>query len=142
MSRERTKLRPEINVTPLVDVVLVLLIICMVVTPQMEGPSVEMPTVRTPDPEDKKKMDTIIVVIEADGDTWLGQEAVPMDALEPRLVKLREESATKKVVVKADRETPFGKVREVYAMARRIGWPSVALKVGDVAESRALPEGG
>ena len=133
MASARPRIRPEINVTPLVDVVLVLLIICMVITPQMEGPSVDLAAVRNSDAEEKKRLDTVTVVLEADGDLYLGQEPVDAASMPARLAEERRAHPEARVVIKADRAAPFAKVRALYAICQKLGLTSVSLKVGDGA---------
>ena len=140
MSRERPRIRPEINVTPLVDVVLVLLIICMVITPQMEGPAVDVPAASNPDAEEKKKLDTLTIVLEADGDVFIGAEAMTLDGLGPRLKDERARHPEARVVIKADRAAPFGRVRSLYAVCQKLGLTSVSLKVGE--RTGAAPQRG
>jgi len=131
--RERPRLRPEINVTPLVDVVLVLLIICMVITPQMEGPSVDLPPATHPDAEDRKKLEVVTVILEADGDVFLGPEAVTRDELPARIQAERIRRPGARVVIKADKAVGFGKVQALYTTFRKMGLTSVSLQVGDAS---------
>ena len=70
---------PDMNVTPLVDVVLVLLIIFMVVTPQMEaGAMVDLPAVRNPDPQ-HKSMKPITVSVTAKAELWIEKDRMSAD---------------------------------------------------------------
>ena len=134
MSLERPRIRPEINVTPLVDVVLVLLIICMVITPQMEGPSVDLASARNADAEDKaraQKADAIVLVLQANGDVFLGPDPVAADALPARIASERTRRPGARVVIKADRAAPFGKVRALYSVCQKAGLTAVSLKIGD-----------
>ena len=135
MSAER-RIRPEINVTPLVDVVLVLLIICMVITPQMEGPSVNLAAAKNPDAEEKSRQmkDTVTLVLEADGDVFIGSDALSPESIPTRLGEEHRRRPDARVVIKADRAAPFGKVRALYSTCRRIGLTSVSLKVGDAVQ--------
>ena len=137
MSLERPRIRPEINVTPLVDVVLVLLIICMVITPQMEGPAVDLATAKHTDAEEKKKLDAVVIVLDAAGAIFLGQDAVEPAALPERLAEARRRQPEARVVIKADRAAPFGKVRSLYAVCQKLGLTSVSLKVGDAGAKTA-----
>ncbi|MCK6571565.1 biopolymer transporter ExbD [Myxococcota bacterium] len=136
MAAERRRIKPEINVTPLVDVVLVLLIICMVITPQMEGPAVDMPGAVNPDPEEKKKLDTLTLVLEADGDVFLGTEALAPGDVKTRLAAAHQAKPSARVVIKADRAAPFGKVKALYVVCRDLGLGAVSLKVGDPERRR------
>ena len=90
-ARRKRGANPEINVTPLVDVVLVLLIIFMVVTPQMEsGASVDLPSIQFPDEEGKGKLDPIELTYTAAGEYLIHKEVIPADGLEERLRGIHE----------------------------------------------------
>lgn len=123
--------RPEINVTPLVDVVLVLLIICMVITPQIEGPAVDLAPATHPDAEEKSKMSSMTLTLTATGELHLGSDAVSDATLRQRLGEARARNPRLRLVLKADRATPFGRVRGVYAACRETGFAGIALRVGD-----------
>src|SRR6478609_5639630 len=78
--------RSEINITPLVDVVLVLLIIFMVVTPQLEaGESVDLPGVFNADAKAKSKLDPITVTYSSSGKYFIEKEPLQEHELLPRL---------------------------------------------------------
>ncbi len=128
MSRTN-KVRPTINVTPLVDVVLVLLIIFMVVTPMMEsGIALDLPKARHPDPE-PKGMDPIAVSVGADGSVLWSGRPVSLEVLSDLLEQQRRVNPGRPVLLQADRKTAFRKVREVFRRCRDAGLSGVALKV-------------
>lgn len=122
---------PEINVTPLVDVVLVLLIVFMVIAPQLEhGERVELPSVTRPDDAQKSaSMDPVTVTLAASGVIYLEKEAVTADALEGKLAELHQASPERKVVLKGDATVPYGKVRSLFARVQKQGFPGCALLV-------------
>lgn len=132
MSRRPSGARPDINVTPLVDVVLVLLIIFMVVTPQMEsGAAVDLPAVRNPDPQ-HKSMKPITVSVTKAGEVWLEKERVPDDGqLVSRLNALHEEERSRKLQLKGDRAARYDDVRRVFRICQEVGFPGISLQVGD-----------
>jgi biopolymer transport protein ExbD len=114
----------EINVTPLVDVVLVLLIIFMVVTPMLHrGVHIELPITQHHD----KKQDTgeqLVVSIRADG-TWIETDKIPDDALVDRVKK--ELKTQRPVHVRADKSLNYGAVRKVLEKIHDAGAQNVAM---------------
>ncbi|WP_437790936.1 ExbD/TolR family protein [Sorangium sp. So ce693] len=122
---------PEINVTPLVDVVLVLLIIFMVIAPQMEhGERVELPAVFQPDPKSKSKLDPIYVTITGAGTVFLEKEAVAdLGALGERLRAIRAAEPERRVVIKGDSSLRYGRVREAFALCQEVGFAGISLQV-------------
>jgi biopolymer transport protein TolR len=130
-STTRRSPEPDINVTPLVDVCLVLLIIFMVIAPQMEnGERCELPGVTQVDKKSKSKLDPITVTLGETGGLYLEKEAVTLPALEERLKAIHEEASDRKVVLRGDASLPYSKVRDVFELARRIGFSGVSLAVG------------
>src|SRR5829696_753620 len=127
----RPQLEPEMNVTPLVDVVLVLLIIFMVIAPQMEhGQRVELPGVFQPDPKSKSKLDPITVTMAASGSLFLEKEPVTdLAALRERLTTIHGTEPERRVVIKGDSSLAYGKMREAFATCQDIGFAGVSLMV-------------
>lgn len=120
----------EINVTPFVDVMLVLLIIFMVTAPMLtQGVDVNLPTTKTVEtlPEDS---DHLVVSIKKDGSIFLDTYAVPTtDALEKHLAGLVKKK-NKLLYLKADKDVPYGIVVKVMARIKAAGIE----KLGVVAE--------
>ena len=129
--RKRQDVLPEINVTPLVDVVLVLLIIFMVIAPQMEhGERVELPAITTPDPKAKSKLDPLTVTISGAGNFFLEKEAISdLSALSARLRAAHAADPERRIVFKGDAALPYQKVRDLLAALQREGLPGVSLSV-------------
>jgi biopolymer transport protein ExbD len=121
---------PEINVTPLVDVVLVLLIIFMVIAPQLEaGERVELPALANVD--EKAKLDAFTLTVTASGRFMLEKEHIEEAALHAALVAAHERDPEKRMVVKADRGLTYEKMRRLFSEAREIGFNGVALMVDE-----------
>ncbi len=119
---------PEINVTPLVDVVLVLLIIFMVVAPNLqEGTPVVLPEIEAVDKE--KYEDTIEVVMAADGKLFLDDEESTREAVLGELEKTHETRPERVLVLKADAQLPYSTVRDMFASIQKTGFRNVSLKV-------------
>ena len=105
--------KSDINVTPLVDVVLVLLIIFMVITPLLQrGKPVQLPQAKLVS-EQKKGGDPILLSITPDGRTWLDKVEVPRKELTEALTNEMLARPGAAVVVKGDRSLDYKIVREV-----------------------------
>ncbi len=140
-ARRKRGANPEINVTPLVDVVLVLLIIFMVVTPQMEsGASVDLPSIQFPDEEGKGKLDPIELTYTAAGDYLIHKEVIPADGLEERLRGIHEAEPNRRLVLRGDVKLKYGDVRGLFGLCERIGFPGVSLMVSESGDKQ-IPEG-
>ncbi|MFO7178003.1 MAG: biopolymer transporter ExbD [Pseudomonadota bacterium] len=120
---------PEINVTPLVDVVLVLLIIFMVVAPALtEGAPIELPKVTRPDPK-PKDMNPIEVAVAADGTVLVEGRSVSTSELSALVERLHGEAPERSLLLKADERCPYEHVRQTFGALQHIGFKSVLLKV-------------
>jgi biopolymer transport protein TolR len=120
-------LKADINVTPLVDVCLVLLIIFMVITPMlMKGVDVALPETNNPEkmPESAKQLD---ITIKADNTVFIGQKWVPDDQLLAQLKDIHERTPDKVVVVKGDRRIKYAQVRKVMKLINQSGFSGVGL---------------
>lgn len=114
------ELMSEINVTPFVDVMLVLLIIFMVAAPMMrQGEEITLPKVDSAPVEDSA--DPLIVTIDKDGNIWLQDVQVGPGFLSSRMAELVKSDAEAKVYLKADEMLPYGKVAEAMNAIRKAG---------------------
>jgi biopolymer transport protein TolR len=128
--------KPDINITPLVDVVLVLLIIFMVVTPQMEaGVTVRLPSISNPD-EGNGALQPTTVTLAKDGRLYIEKEAVSREQLVDRLRALRAAKPSTRIVIKADVQLAYGKVRELFQVCQQVGFAGASLQVIDKAHTR------
>jgi biopolymer transport protein TolR len=132
----RGRYRPmgEINVTPLVDVMLVLLIVFMVTAPMMtSGVNVDLPKT------DAKPLNTdakpITVSINADGKIYLGDDAVELPDLVGRLTSLADNDMSRRIYVRGDKAIPYGQVMQAMATIAQGGFTKVALLAQQNAES-------
>ena len=128
---KKAQLEPEINVTPLVDVVLVLLIIFMVIAPELaNGERVELPVIQQPDETSKTTLDPITVTVTRVGSLLIEKEAVEgAEALRGRLRDEHDREPSRRVVLRGDGATPYAKMRDVFALCQDIGFSGVSLSV-------------
>jgi biopolymer transport protein TolR len=127
---EGAKVSSEINVTPMVDVMLVLLIIFMVVTPMLQkGISVDMAKVNNPEQmPDADKEDALLVSITRDGKVYFGSEQIQdVDNLTTKVKDRLANKADRRVYVKADMRTRFGGVVKVVDSVRAAGVDDLGL---------------
>jgi biopolymer transport protein TolR len=119
----------EINVTPLVDVVLVLLIIFMVITPMLQrGKDVHLPVAHN-DEADKKQADPLVLSITQDRKIWIESNGVEEADLEGALQAELQKSPNRKILLKGDERLTVGDVRKVMAHANHAGAHAVALGI-------------
>jgi len=119
--------KSDINVTPLVDVVLVLLIIFMVITPLLQrGKAVQLPFARRVS-ELKRGGDPILVSITPDGRTWLDKSEVKLSALAEAVEVERATRPGAPLVVKGDRSLDYKTVRQVILEISKTRIPGVSL---------------
>jgi biopolymer transport protein ExbD len=125
----RGEVTADINVTPMADVMLVLLIIFMVVTPMLQkGKDVEL--ARTQNPVDMKEADrddAVIVAVTRDGKFYLGVDEVGIDNLPNKVNDLLTNRLDKKVFVKSDNRAKYGDVVQVIDNIRNAGVDQVGL---------------
>jgi biopolymer transport protein TolR len=125
-------IKSEINVTPLVDVVLVLLIIFMVVTPMLQrGKDVKLPRAAKVE-EEKKQADPIIVSITTDKRMYVESAELGDDAFEDELHRKLVEKPGRKILLKGDTTLSFEDVRKVMNLARKAGAKGIALGVEEI----------
>lgn len=126
---EGKKVNSNINVTPMVDVMLVLLIIFMVITPMLQkGISVDMAKVNNPTPmADADKEDALLVSVMRDGTVYFGADKVTVDSLTGKVKDRLANRTDKRVYVKADARAHFGNVVQVVDGVRAAGVDDLGL---------------
>jgi biopolymer transport protein TolR len=126
---EGAKINSDINVTPMVDVMLVLLIIFMVVTPMLQhGVSVDLATVNSPEQmPDADKEDALLVSVMRTGDVFFGTDKISVDTLTTKVKDRLANRPDKRVYVKADARAHFGAVVQVVDSVRAAGVDDLGL---------------
>ena len=127
---EGQKVNSNINVTPMVDVMLVLLIIFMVITPMLQNKVViDMVSVVNPVPmADADKEDAIVVAITRSGDVFLGQNRTTIDELGNQVrEKMAENPGNKTIYIRADARAEYLSVENAIDAVRTAGVDDVGL---------------
>ncbi len=136
---EGAKVNSDINVTPMVDVMLVLLIIFMVITPMLQkGVSVDLAKVNSPQAmPDADKEDALLVAVQRDGKVFFGKDPLAVDQLTQKIKDRLANKTDKRVFIKADARAKFGAVVEVVDNVRAAGVDQLGL-LTDQKKSGAL----
>jgi biopolymer transport protein TolR len=130
----------EINVTPMVDVMLVLLIIFMVTAPLIQqGVKVNLPETKAAPVEASEKK--LVVSIDAGRRVYIGEAEVAVAELEAKLATNAKAQADKELYLHADRDVPYGVVVDVMAAAQRAGITNVGMITDPTAGGRASNKG-
>jgi biopolymer transport protein TolR len=127
----------EINVTPLVDVMLVLLIIFMVTAPLLTV-GVELNLPRTAANPVAQPDEPLTVSVRADGSVFVQEEATTIEALTARLAAIAANKPELRIFVRGDQGANYGRIAEVLGAINRGGFSRVAL-ITDSVENRPAP---
>ena len=116
----------EINVTPFVDVMLVLLIVFMVTAPLLTvGIPVDLPKVKASALTDQK--DPLEITVKLGGEIYLGESKVVVENLIPRLNAITELNKEARIYVRGDRVVAYGRIMEIMSLVNSAGYIKVAL---------------
>jgi biopolymer transport protein TolR len=135
---QKTAMNSEINVTPLVDVCLVLLIIFMVVTPMLQkGVPVNLPVTEDPEktPDSEKQL---LISVKADGSVYLGSTVVRKEQMQSELETIHQRTPDREIAVKGDKLVKYGSVLDVLKACREVGFNNVGL----IAQPKKSPQQG
>ena len=124
--KQRYTQMSEINVTPFVDVMLVLLIVFMVTAPLLTvGIKVDLPKVKATALTDIK--DPIEITVKLDGEVYIGESKVEVQNLIPRLNAITEQNTEARIYIRGDRVVAYGRIMEIMSIINSAGYIKVAL---------------
>jgi biopolymer transport protein TolR len=133
--------KSDINVTPLVDVMLVLLIIMMIIAPLLQkGVDVRLP-IATNSASKPETQDQTVLGIKADKTVWINGVEVRKEEMRTRLEAILETKKEKLILIKADEDAPYSAIMEAMDELRASGIEDVGL-ITDSKASSALSQGG
>ena len=141
---EGAKVNSNINVTPMVDVMLVLLIIFMVITPMLEN-RVNVTLAQTENAvamEDASKEDAVTIAITRDSKVFLGQDQVTIADLGPKVQDLLQNKTSKMVYFRSDARAHYGTVMDAIDAVRTTGVDEVGLLTENRQRNQPPPTGG
>ena len=124
--RKRYSQMSEINVTPFVDVMLVLLIVFMVTAPLLTvGIPVDLPKVKASALTDQK--DPLEITVKIGGEVYLGESEVDVENLIPRLNAITKLNKEARIYLRGDRVVAYGRIMEIMSLVNSAGYIKVAL---------------
>ena len=138
---EGSKVRSDINVTPMVDVMLVLLIVFMVITPMLQN-KVNVELAKVTDPTsmpDVDKEDSVVVAVTRDNKVYLGQNQVSMADLGPKVADLLTNKTDKQIFMRADARSQYGTVMDAIDDVRTAGVDQVGLLTDRRTDTTTTP---
>jgi biopolymer transport protein TolR len=127
----RHNLQSDINVTPLVDVCLVLLIIFMVVTPMLQkGIPIQLPTTDNPDKKPENSKQKLITIAWGDPPKYyIDTKWFPKEEFQKELDEMYQRDPAAELVIKADQRLKYGEVKEVMRITKEAGFQDAGLIV-------------
>jgi biopolymer transport protein TolR len=132
--KKRGKVVPEMNVTPLVDVVLVLLIIFMVILPAaVSDLNIELAKLENPDEQRENEPEPHVLSVDVDGNLYFDDYAVDRDNIGDHLRAAAANDPDKKLVLVGDHRLTYDKVRDVMAIVQDVGFPGINLRATKAA---------
>src|SRR5215470_3697127 len=124
--------KPDMNVTPLVDVVLVLLIIFMVVAPQLDKDvQVELPGIFNPDPDIEGNVDPLKVSVAKAGEFHIDDQKFDLDGAIEYLSNAHAVEPMRRLVLRGDAKLTYGDVRQFMARSQEVGFPGLNFMVSE-----------
>ena len=121
-----SKLKSEINITPLVDVMLVLLIVFMIAAPLLSvGVPVNLPKTEAKSLSSQK--DPLTVTIDSNGKVFIQEKEIAFDQLATKLNAISENGYKEKIYIRGDRSADYGKILKVMARINTAGFENIGL---------------
>jgi len=116
----------EINVTPLVDVMLVLLIIFMVTAPLLtQGVNIDLPDADAPAMQ--QNIAPVVISIRADGSTFIQEHSIKRDHLADRIQAMRKDNPKLPVFIRGDAKTPYEHIAQIMSLLEQAGIKQIGL---------------
>lgn len=125
-NNKKRRIISDINITPFVDVLLVLLIIFMVAAPMMTS-SINIDLPKGAANPANEKIQPISISVKSDGSIFLQDEAIKLSALPSRLLEMTSNNLDNKIYVRADKNLDYGRVMEVVRTVSLAGFNQVSL---------------
>ncbi len=121
-------LNSDINVTPFVDICLVLLIIFMVVTPMLQsGIQINLPYAKNTEKKEDDESHAITVAVKTIDEIYVQKKRIPRDQYLAEMQEIHDRMPEKSILIKADRKLTYGDVRRVMIETNQAGFESVSL---------------
>ncbi|MDX8382586.1 MAG: protein TolR [Ghiorsea sp.] len=116
----------EINITPMVDVMLVLLIIFMVAAPMLtQGVNIDLPDANAP--QIRKQIEPLVISIRKNGDVFLQTKQVTMQQVAPRVLAMRKAKPDLPVFIRGDAKTPYEHIASIMSLLESSGIKQISL---------------
>lgn len=132
MLDHREKVLSEINVTPLVDVMLVLLIIFMVAAPMMQrGINVQLPETKTASQVEEARL---VLTIDDQGKVFMNDRPIHSAVLKDQLTELYGNQTSQVLFIKADKTVTYGAVLEIMDQVRQAGFEKISMVTAPVSK--------
>jgi biopolymer transport protein TolR len=136
-------LKSDINVTPLVDVMLVMLIIFMLVTPLLQtGVGVTLPKAKNVAAVPDDESQVVVVALRANGETFLGKDVIDRTQLVSALKQRHRTNPGLQMQIKADKSVHFGDIKKIVQAGREAGFDGAALIAEEEKETSSTAQGG
>ncbi len=120
------QLMSQINITPMVDVMLVLLIIFMVAAPMLtQGVNVDLPDAQAP--QIRQQTEPLVISIKKDGALFMQNKAIDINQLAPRISAMRKANPKLPVFIRGDAKTPYEHVAQVMGLLESAGIKQISL---------------
>jgi len=116
----------QINITPMVDVMLVLLIIFMVAAPMLtQGVNVDLPDAKAP--QIRQQVEPLVISIQEDGSLFMQNKSIDIKQLAPRIAAMRKAKPKLPVFIRGDAKTPYEFVARVMGLLESAGIKQISL---------------
>ena len=131
----RRRTMSEINVTPMVDIMSVLLFIFMITAPLLTtGIPLNLPNTKSENLQGSDK--SLNISVDAEGNVYIGKDSVPLDEIVPRLMAMQKSNPDLKIIISGDKLASYGSVIELMGLLKAAGFTSVGLQTDGTNQSK------